>query len=136
MQVEKFSLNAVNVISTEPFSALMLFGDGTCSRPVKSLSQIIHSIVSSLVPSPTWSNAGKIGSANLALCYVCFLQNLRASMYSIENSDRLKIKRIAGRIVPAIATTTAAIAGLVRCFYIVMTSFSVRFGNNFYTPFF
>jgi len=43
------------------------------------------------------------------------MQNLRASMYSIENSDRLKIKRIAGRIVPAIATTTAAIAGLVRC---------------------
>jgi ubiquitin-activating enzyme E1-like protein 2 len=39
--------------------------------------------------------------------------NCRAYMYGIEPSDKLKTKRIAGRIVPAIATTTSAVAGLV-----------------------
>ncbi|CAC5382570.1 UBE1L2 [Mytilus coruscus] len=45
--------------------------------------------------------------------FITAAANLRASMYGIECSDRLKVKRIAGRIVPAIATTTAAVAGLV-----------------------
>lgn len=49
----------------------------------------------------------------LLLFSFSFLQNLRAAMYGIETADRLKTKRIAGRIVPAIATTTAAVAGLV-----------------------
>lgn len=49
--------------------------------------------------------------------FITLLQNLRATMYSIENADRLKTKKIAGKIVPAIATTTAAVAGLVSIFF-------------------
>ncbi|KAK3761216.1 hypothetical protein RRG08_022616 [Elysia crispata] len=45
--------------------------------------------------------------------FIASTTNLRAQMYSIDQGDRLKIKKIAGRIVPAIATTTAAVSGLV-----------------------
>ena len=45
--------------------------------------------------------------------FIYAVSNLRAGMYSIENSNRLEIKKIAGKIVPAIATTTACIAGFV-----------------------
>lgn len=40
-------------------------------------------------------------------------QNLRALMYGLPVTDRYEVKRIAGRIIPAIATTTATVAGLV-----------------------
>ncbi|XP_061535073.1 ubiquitin-like modifier-activating enzyme 6 isoform X2 [Phycodurus eques] len=45
--------------------------------------------------------------------FVASASALRAKMYSIEPADRLKTKRIAGKIIPAIATATAAVAGLV-----------------------
>ncbi|XP_068606658.1 ubiquitin-like modifier-activating enzyme 6 [Brachionichthys hirsutus] len=45
--------------------------------------------------------------------FVVSASALRARMYSIEPADRLKTKRIAGKIIPAIATATAAVAGLV-----------------------
>lgn len=45
--------------------------------------------------------------------FIAATSNLRAVAYGIPTADRLHTKRVAGNIVPAIATTTAAVAGLV-----------------------
>ena len=44
--------------------------------------------------------------------FILSISNLRADNYNINNCDFLKAKEIAGNIIPAIASTTAAITGL------------------------
>lgn len=55
----------------------------------------------------------KDDDSNHHIDFISAAANLRARMYSIPAMDRLAIKRIAGKIVPAIATTTSAVSGLV-----------------------
>lgn len=55
----------------------------------------------------------KDDDSNGHMDFVASASTLRAKMYSIEPADRLKTKRIAGKIIPAIATATAAVAGQV-----------------------
>ncbi|KAH9520216.1 Ubiquitin-like modifier-activating enzyme 6 [Bulinus truncatus] len=55
----------------------------------------------------------KDDDSNGHIDFITSTTNLRAQMYGIAIGDRFKIKKIAGRIVPAIATTTATVSGLV-----------------------
>ncbi|XP_074626524.1 ubiquitin-like modifier-activating enzyme 6 [Acropora palmata] len=75
----------------------------------------------------------KDDDSNGHIDFITSASNLRATMYSIENADRLKTKKIAGKIVPAIATTTAAVAGLVaiELVKIVMKSSAEDYKNCF-----
>ena len=49
---------------------------------------------------------------NFHINFILSFSNLRATNYSLEPSDFLTVKEVAGNIIPAIASTTAAVTGI------------------------
>ncbi|KYQ91301.1 ubiquitin activating enzyme E1 [Tieghemostelium lacteum] len=55
----------------------------------------------------------KDDDSNHHIDFIASIANLRAKIYSIQQVDRFKVKLVAGKIIPAIATTTSVVSGLV-----------------------
>ena len=55
----------------------------------------------------------KDDDTNHHIDFITSVANIRAKSYGIELKDRLSVKQIAGKIIPAIATTTSLVSGLV-----------------------
>jgi hypothetical protein len=64
-------------------------------------------------PSLTTEKFEKDDDSNHHIGFITATANLRARNYTIDEVDRLRVKRIAGKIIPAIATTTSVVSGLV-----------------------
>jgi ubiquitin-activating enzyme E1 len=71
--------------------------DNKVKEGIKSMKQIIFE---------------KDNDNNYHINFILSFSNLRANNYNIENTDFLNAKEIAGNIIPAIASTTAAITGI------------------------
>ncbi|VBB18563.1 ubiquitin-activating enzyme E1 [Yasminevirus sp. GU-2018] len=74
--------------------------------------------IQELIKKPSLSNVSVINfekddDSNHHIDFVTALSNLRSLNYHIEPKDRLATKGIAGKIIPAIATTTSIVSGLV-----------------------
>ena len=54
----------------------------------------------------------KDNDENYHINFILSFSNLRANNYNIENTEFIKVKEIAGNIIPAIASTTSSITGL------------------------
>lgn len=82
-----------------------------------------HEAIAKSLPQPKTLDAGKFrieavefekdDDANFHIDFITAASNLRAENYKIVTADRHKTKFIAGKIIPAIATTTALVTGLV-----------------------
>ena len=104
---------------------------GYCKEKIKELKENINSYIKDnsqkikLNPIQYQKDTTNENEIN----YIYYSSSLRANNYNIPQFDKMKIKIIAGKIMPALITTTASISGLLALqLYVICQNNNV---NNF-----
>eukprot|EP01128_Nolandella_sp_AFSM9_P004178 TRINITY_DN1830_c0_g1_i1.p1 TRINITY_DN1830_c0_g1~~TRINITY_DN1830_c0_g1_i1.p1 ORF type:complete len:1025 (+),score=229.32 TRINITY_DN1830_c0_g1_i1:40-3114(+) len=85
-----------------------VYKEGELEQMVETLKSLVQ-VKKKLTPE----DFEKDVDSNHHIDYITAASNIRSSSYELPLVDRLQTKRIAGKIIPAMATSTAAISGLV-----------------------
>jgi len=115
-QIQQFIAKAKEPKIGKPVGEIVVDEKQKQEQPqsTNDLSESINNLpdISELVYNVTPLEFEKDDDTNFHIDFVTCASNLRASNYGINQVDKFKTKGIAGKIIPAIITTTSLVSGL------------------------